>query len=417
MDVIFAIILLIRGSTVFMKKILISIIVLALTSISCVNAEDIAPQDLDAIKKKKITFIYINGSNDNSSKDRLEFRESFEKDVKAMHPYMLKAFNEDPLVRTKLLKDGEFELNEEPVTFYWGDKSFAEIENLDNKLSLSSIFSPRLSKLVRTVFAHCLHDAVWVQKYSNMSMIIDELHRKVKYETDKGNQVVLLGYSAGSFITYEYFLNKFISIDPAVIVNGQEYEKMKKLLGEEEIKPTCLDALLESEIVTLDMTGKYKANSDKQLIFKNYPLLNEKTQTTCFKDGSVRGVINFASPLSLFYSEVSDTKSDLNFLSKLMYRHILESGVFWLTVNYAEDPLGFPTSKNISLEELNKISVVPINPKGGFVYDVSNVRSRKSFITAHMAYWHTQKRFVKAIINAYNKGYENMYKTGNPESI
>ena len=396
-----------------MKKFCILLVLALITSFCPVRAEDVVPQDLDAVKKKKITFIYINGSNDKSSENRLEFRERFEKDVRGMHPYIIKAFNEDPLVRKTLLKDGELELNEEPVTFYWGDKSFTEVSNLDEKMTISSIFSPRLSRMVRSVFAHCLHDAVWVQKYPNMSVIIDELHRKVKYETDKGNQVILLGYSAGSFITYEYFLNKFISIDPAILITGSEYDEMKKLLGEEQIKPTCLDALLESDIVTLDISGKYKANLDRQLILKNYPLLNEKTQTTCFQDGAVRGVVNFASPLSLFYSEVSDSKSDLNFLSKLMYRHILESGVFWLTVNYAEDPLGFPASRNITLEELNKMAAVPIVPKGGFVYDVSNVRSGRSFVTAHLAYWRTQKRFVRGVIQAYNLGYQNLYKSVN----
>lgn len=392
-----------------MKKIVLLFFVFAAVTLCAFSAEEVLPQDLNAQQKKKITFIYINGSNDYSSKNRLEFREAFEKDVNKMHPYMLKKFNADELVRTHLLKNGELEINEEPVIFYWGDKSFAQIEHLDDKMSISTVFSPRVSKMVRSVFAHCLHDAVWVQKYPNMSVIIDELHRKVKFETDKGNQVILLGYSAGSFITYEYFLNKFISLDPAIMVSGKEYDEMKKLIGGDKIHPTCLDALLESGVVTLDMGGHYRASLDIDKVRQNYPVLNERTQTTCFPDGSVRGVINFASPLALFYSEVSDDKSDLNFLSKLMYKHILETDVFWLTVNYAEDPLGFPASKNKSLKELNKIASVTIKPNGGFVYDLSDVRSYKSFITAHLAYWKTQNRFTKAVIEAYNKGYQNMY--------
>lgn len=391
-----------------MKKILL-FFVLCFALCGVAFAEELAPQDLSAVPKKKITFIYVHGSNDFSGKKRLEFKKHFSKQVHDMHPFMMKAFNTDELARKTLLKNGELEINPEPQLFYWGDKSFHEVVHIDNNLSVASIFSPKLPRLVRSAFAHCLHDAVWVQKYTNMSLIIDELHKKVKAETDKGNQVVLFGYSAGSFITYEYFLNKFISIDPEQLVTGEEYKQMHKLLGKDQIRPTCLDALLESNIVSLDISGHYKTTPDKKLVLENYPLLNEKTKSTCFQDGAVKGVVNFASPLALFYSEVSDDKSDLNFLSRLMYKHILESNVFWLTVNYMEDPLGFPTSKNITQDELKEITPVSINPNGGFVYDKSNVRSYRSFITAHLAYWETQKRFTKAVIKAYNLGYQNFY--------
>lgn len=398
-----------------MKKIIILFCAFCMTSMLSVHASDMSPQDLNSPVKKKITFIYIHGSNDFSGKNRLEFKKHFYKQVHQMHPYMLKAFNGDALIRHKLLKDGQYEINTEPEIFYWGDKSFQEVVNIDDNLNVATLFSPKLPQIVRGAFAHCLHDAVWVQKYPNMSQIIDELHMKVKAETDKGNQVILLGYSAGSFITYEYFLNKFISINPEELVANTEYDEMNKLLGKGNIEPTCLDALLESGIVTLDMSGRYKPNLDKNTVLNNYPKLNEKTKSVCFQDGSVDGVINFASPLALFYSDVSDDKSDLNFLSKLMYKHIIETDVFWLTVNYLEDPLGFPTSKNLTPAELSVRLTMPMSPKGGFVYDKSDVRSHKSFITAHLAYWSTQKRFSKAVVEAFNKGYINFY--GKPESL
>lgn len=396
-----------------MKKIFLFFVALLFFVNNFAFAGDLTPQELNSQEKKKITFIYIHGSNDFSGKKRLEFRKHFDEQVKNMHPYMLKAFNQDELTRTQFLKNGEYEINPEPVIFYWGDKSFQEVVNLDDNLSVASIFSPKLPQIVRGTFAHCLHDAVWVQKYQNMAQIIDELHVLVKNEIDQGNKVVLLGYSAGSFITYEYFLNKFISLNPEEIVPEEKLAELN--ITKSQLRPTCLDALMEAGVVSLNIGGKYAPNPVKEQLLANLSLLNDKTASACFADNTIKGVINFASPLALFYSEISDSKSDLNFLSKLMYKHIIETDTFWLTVNYAEDPLGFPSSKNISREELNKLSGFNISPSGGFVYDKSDARAFRSFITAHLAYWTTQKRFTKAVIEAYNKGFANMY--GEPSEL
>lgn len=359
--------------------------------------------------KQKITFIYIHGSNDFRGAKRVEFKDHFAKQVKSMHPYMIKGFTEDELIHKNLLKNGEIEINPEPVIFYWGDKSLNEVSHIDEDLDLTKTFSPRVAQIVRTAFAVCLHDAVWVQKYQNMSVIIDELHTVVKTEADKGNQVVLFGYSAGSFITYEYFLNKFISLVPSELTFKTPNSEIEKILKSNNVQNTCLDALMESDLVRLDLYGKYAGNQNVNVFKKQYPHLDKYTQSACFSDETVKGVVNFASPLALFYSEITDSKSDLNYLSILMYKHILESDIFWLTVNYREDPLGFPSSRNLTKSELNVLSGGKLKSNGGFVYDKSDVKSGKTFISAHLAYWDTQKRFVKGVVKAYNDGYKNLY--------
>ena len=35
-----------------------------------------------------------------------------------------------------------------------------------------------------------------------------------------------------------------------------------------------------------------------------------------------------------------------------MTKYIFEHGIFWLTVNFREDPLGFPTSRNMNHKEI-----------------------------------------------------------------
>ena len=45
----------------------------------------------------------------------------------------------------------------------------------------------------------------------------------------------------------------------------------------------------------------------------------------------------------------------------------------------------------------------------GFIYNKSNNYVPRTFITAHLAYWDTPKRFAKAIVKAFNEGYPNFY--------
>ena len=361
-----------------------------------------------------VTFIYINGSNDLSYKNRLKFKESFEKDVRELHPKMKEGFENDALSRKLFLKDGELKINLEPVVFYWGDRSLNEVKNIDKGLLNAKPYTPRIAGKVRSIFAHCLHDAIWVQKYQNMAPVIDDLQKVVKSEIDKGNKVVLFGYSAGSFITYQYFLHKFTSIVPNELVANNQNEEVVEIIKNTSVQPTCLDALIETDLVKLDVSGQFQANADIENFKNKYPNLDEKTNMVCFKDNTVKGVVNFASPLILFYSDVTNASTNINFLSQLMVKNIVENDIFFLTVNYRNDPLGFPSSENITMNRLqasNSILSKYFKSGKGFIYNKSDIYVPRTFITAHMAYWATPKRFVKGIIRAYNDGYTNFYST------
>lgn len=378
----------------------------SLKSVACDNVENCE-------KPTPITFIYLNGSNDLSYQNRLKFKESFEKDVKELHPKMVEGFENDELSQKLLLKCGKYKINPEPVIFYWGDRSLNEIKNIDNGLNSAKKYTPRIAQKVRSIFAHCLHDAIWVQKYQNMEPIIDDLQKAVKIETDKGNKVVLLGYSAGSFITYQYFLHKFTSIIPNELVSNEQNEEITKIVNSTQIQPTCLDALLETELVKLDVSGKFQPNSDIENFKEKYPKLDETTNLACFKYNEIKGVINFASPLILFYSDVTEASTSINFLSQLMVKNIIENDIFFLTVNYRNDPLGFPNAENLTMKKLqnsNSILSKYLKNGNGFIYNKSDIYVPRTFITAHMAYWSTPKRFVKGILNAYNNGYSNFYE-------
>ena len=79
--------------------------------------------------------------------------------------------------------------------------------------------------------------------------------------------------------------------------------------------------------------------------------------------------------------------------------------MFWLTVNYSDDPLGYPTTRNISYVDLRNKLDVEIKPSKGFLYSKSDVNSRKTFLGAHTSYWDTAKKFSKAVVQAYENGF------------
>ncbi len=80
--------------------------------------------------------------------------------------------------------------------------------------------------------------------------------------------------------------------------------------------------------------------------------------------------------------------------------------MFWLTVNYSDDPLGYPATKNISYKDLKDKIDIDIIPDEGFLYSKSDIKSRRTFIGAHTSYWATGKKFSKAVADAYEEGYK-----------
>ena len=324
-----------------------------------------------------------------------------------MHPNMYNAFSESSFINEKLFNKGEYKLSEKPETFFWGDKSKIEIENINSDLAITKIFSPKLAQSVRKLLANCLHDAIWVSHYRNMHPIIEDLHKQVMENHKNNKSVVLLGYSAGAFVTYEYLFNKFAGIDANEYINKQNIsDKTKKYTQENKKQKTCIDALIKSQIAIYNAENNLIPNSNEEILLKGYKELDNYTCEYCIPEGSLKGLINFASPLVLFYSDISNPNYPLTDYNKLLYKHMLENDIFWLTVNYAEDPLGYPTTKNLSYEDLKDKINLEINKKEGFLYSKSDIKTSRTFIGAHTSYWATSKKFSKGVVKAYEEGYK-----------
>jgi hypothetical protein len=353
-----------------------------------------------------ISFLYINGANNNDEK----MKNWYENGVKKLHPYMKKAFEQNEKAQKYFLKNGKYFIEEQPIIFFWGDKSHNELTFVENDLKLSKGFSPFFAYQIRSMLTHFLHDAIWVQKYHNMMPILEDLHKSVKAEAKKGNKLVLYGYSAGSFVTYEYLLTRLPYIKVKDFFDEVKIpQSQKDFVTQHPMKNTCMSAL-GKDLAVFSVSGHIIPNDDDDELFKkDYMNLNNLTNEICVPDNAVKGIVNFATPLVLFYSDLSDPSFQLTYYNRLLVKYIIENDMFWLTVNYREDPLGFPGGRNLSIEEIERIAKLDIEPHAGFIYDQSNTKGRTMVFTAHTSYWATRKNFSKAVARAYVNGYKHEY--------
>lgn len=350
----------------------------------------------------QINFIYINGSNNNDKKMETWFK----KGVKNLHPKMKKSFEKDKFTQKYFLDGGIYSINNEPTIFFWGYKSENDLKFVKKDLEISKVFSTWGAYVVRSMLTSFFHDAIWVQKYHNMHGILDDLQKVVKKSAENGDKVVLFGYSAGSFINYEYMLSRFPYIDVYDFFNKLGASKdTLKFIQDNPMQNTCVEALGTSKLATASITGHLVQNNNDELFKKNYLNLDEETQRVCAPVGSVEGIVNFASPLILFYSDISEPNYELSYYNVLLIKYLIENDKFWITVNFREDPLGFPCGKNISVEEIEKLTNMNIDPHKGFIYDNSGTTSLRPVFLAHTSYWSARKAFSRAVIKAYKDGY------------
>ena len=236
-------------------------------------------------------------------------------------------------------------------------------------------------------------------------------------EAQEGNKVVLYGYSAGTFVTYQYMLNRlrYVNLEKLFTALNLD-ENFINFAKENPRKNTCMTALSEdgAGLGTFSSNGHLIVNPNKEMLKEGYLKLDEVTEKICAPENNVVGIVNFASPLVLFYSDMSDPNYEMSYYSVLMIKHILEKGIFMLTINFREDPLGFPTNRNVTISEIEKLLEIDIENPSGVIYDNSGVWSKRMFPFAHTAYWSARRTFssaiVKSFVNAYKFQYNEKYQ-------
>ena len=175
-------------------------------------------------------------------------------------------------------------------------------------------------------------------------------------------------------------------------------------------RPTCIDAIEKSKIGIFSSSGDFVLNQNEEQIKKSYLKLNEFTTSECLPDNEILGVVNYGSPMALFYSDANSTSIEINRYNMDLYRYIKNNNMFLLTVNFADDPIGFPLYKNLSAEQIENLYNVGFNDDGrGFIYSKSDIKSPSTCIGAHESYWKYTRKFAKAVVKAYADGYKNFY--------
>lgn len=359
-----------------------------------------------AFASNNVSFIYINGSNNNDEK----MQNWYINGVKKLHPVLRKKFMSNTDIKKYYSAKGGLNVQEEPVIFFWGDKSKNDLDFVKSRLDISKAISSTGAYIVRSLITQYMHDAIWVQKPHNMFPILDELNSYVKKETAMDRDVILYGYSAGTFITYEYLFNKlrYINIEKmfeAFITDAD----FLSFVRENPRKLTCISAISSAGLGVVSNTGQIMLNRDEDELRAGVLKIDEITEDVCAPDRKLRGIVNFASPLVLFYSDIADSEYKLNYCNKLMTKYIYENGIFWLTVNFKEDPLGFPSSRNLTVNELSDRIGMTIENPNGVIYDDSSVWSKRMFPFAHTSYWNAGGTFSKAVVKSFINGYKFQY--------
>lgn len=379
-----------------MKKIILILLLLILGS-SSTFAQDTQP----------VRFIYINGANN----DTPQMKQWFFDGIGKLHTQMKKQFDNSDFVEEKFLQNGKRTVLSQPEIFFWGDEAAKNLQTVDAKLEITGMLSPKLAQSIRSFFGHCMHDAIWVQKSHNMQKIVRELHKQVLECDKRGEKVVLFGYSAGSFITYRYLFYKIPYMTVETMKKKMKLnEEQTKYVSVHKINPTCLDALTQVNLAYYTSEERLITNANFAEFKKAYDSLNSVTNTACVPNNAVLGIVNYASPLVLFYSDFNDPTLEITEYNEDLFLTIKDNNMFWLTVNFSNDPLGYPLSRNLTDQEIEEIHNMSFKKDGrGFFHDKSDFRCPTICLTAHTSYWKYAKKFAKAVVKAYEEGYKNFY--------
>lgn len=373
-----------------MKKILL-VIFFAIFSVLPVVAEE-----------QNLTFLYINGSNNNDSK----MKDWYIKGVNKLHPVIKRKFEKNSAIK-KWTKDNKLVIDDEPQIFFWGYDSKTDLDFVKDRLNISKAFSSTLAYEIRSLLTQFMHDAIWVQKTHNMLPLLDSLNDEVKKLAKEDKKVILYGYSAGTFINYQYMLYKLPYIDVENIFEVlTDDEDVLNFVKNNPQNKTCLSALTyeKGNIGVLSNTGHLVLNQDKNQLKANYLKLDEATEKYCAPEGTVKAFVNFASPIPLFYSDISDKNYEITFYNKYAIKYILENGLYFLTVNFREDPLGFPSGRNLTIPQFEQALDLTIENPKGVIYDNSSVWSKRSALLAHTSYWSARGVFANAIVKSFVNG-------------
>jgi len=343
-----------------------------------------------------ITFIYIHGSNSNTIKNR----QWFEKGVHKLHPVLREELEKKVEGKNISPNISDYVINTQPKFFFWGYNSEIALESMKNRLKVTKSTSAPGAFWARKVLSAELHDAVWIVKSRHLIPVLDKLNQQVIQEHNEGNKVILSGFSIGTFITYKYLLFKLRYLNVEDIFKDLKIsdKEISDFIKSHPQENTCLSAISSGDIGSINLDGKFSLNKNKDVFKQNYLNLEQLSNRFCAPKDAILGVINYGSPLAIFNSEIEDEGYEFAIYSKNLFKDVINKGLFFITINFIEDPLGFPLI--LKGEKSPEDNSNP-NPKG-LIYDNYSVKSWRWFIVAHTSYYSARKIFSREIVKSFN---------------
>jgi len=354
-----------------------------------------------------INVIYIHGAN----QGKMGGLDGFTEWVNRMHPDLKKNFEKSDFIKSHLLSDTY--IKEQPDILYWAHMLRENKSLIDYGLEKSKKNSNAILQFIRDLIGQNVHDAVWLQKNKNMTPILDKLNDKVLANYKKGEKTMLVGYSAGTFITLHYVLIRTPVIN---ICDLYKQFKNQENITEEDVlfvekyanQNTCVFAAIKSKLFLVDSEGVLHLNPNKKQREEALKRISQDTSLVCAPEDAISGVLNFGSPIVVFYSELSEANALNKYILAKSMQNIVETNKFYLTVNYAIDPIAMPIPDFTYEELLTNQYCKNIKNGNGFIYDTI-IKGGKAITDGHRQYWFRTKSYTKAVVKAYENGYKYFY--------
>ena len=111
---------------------------------------------LPAFAVNDLSFIYINGSNNNDPK----MKNWYENGVKKLHPVLRKKFLSNRTIKKYYSRIGGLNIEEEPVIFFWGYNSKNDLDFVKRQLEISKMVSSSGAYIVRNLLTQYMERTI-----------------------------------------------------------------------------------------------------------------------------------------------------------------------------------------------------------------------------------------------------------------
>ncbi len=368
---------------------------------------------------RPVQIIYVHGAHQYT----LESKEHFIEDITEMHKHLLKYGKQSKIINRTLLLDGATDFIDTPEYYYWGDQYGESIKNLDRQINSFHDYYYSMTGNLRRQLVYPLHDLVWLAKPHHRTKIVTGLFEKIKAEINEGNDIVLLGHSAGSVVVFDLALYHAPIINIYQILKESPSPSNNKLANVfKDNQYTCAEALLKSKVTRVDeegqMVGLLKGLElsdptkvtqwQDEFYAENAPKVLEYTKTYCLPADRLVGLVTFGSPLIVSSSMDGDFENQqITRLADYMIRH----GVAWLHMNHFKDFIGMPIEADTAMQRIMSESGNKITNSGrkGFVINSPDKKRGANIVTAHGWYFKSPKSFAKLLVKTYENGIKEYY--------